>query len=239
MSKAAAGAEPQYLRIKNHLREGIHQGHWVAGDLLPSEGALTAQFQVSRMTVNRALSELVQDGLIDRVQGVGSFVAQLHRIATTLNVPDVHEDIVARGHSHEVRVHALVRGKATPRLAAELGLKRGAPVFLSLITHLEDGIAIQCEERAVSPACAPDYLTQDFSQITPTHYLLGVAPLSEARCMIEAALPGEVEAKLLGISRREPCLVVKRISYSRGLAVTSVRLTHPGTRYRLQGSFAA
>jgi len=189
--------------------------------------------------VNRALRELVQEGLIERVQGVGSFVAQLHRISSTLNVRDVHEEIVERGGSHEARVHALTRGKATPQQAAELGLKRGAPVFLSLIVHLENGIAIQCEERAVNPACAPDYLAQDFTRITPTHYLLDVAPLSEARYMIEAALPGEVEAKLLGINRRDPCLVVKRITYSRGVAVTSVKLTHPGVRYQLQGSFAA
>jgi GntR family transcriptional regulator, histidine utilization repressor len=236
---AATAPEPQYLRVKNHLREGIASGHWVAGDLLPSEGALVGQFEVSRMTVNRALRELVQEGLIDRVQGVGSFVAQLHRISSTLNVRDVHEEILARGHQHEARVHALLKGKATPQQAAELGLKRGAPVFLSLIVHLEDGLAIQCEERAVNPACAPDYLAQDFTTLTPTHYLLSVAPLSEARYMIEAALAGEVEARLLGIARREPCLVVRRITYSRGVAVTSVKLTHPGGRYQLQGSFAA
>ncbi|MEE8615447.1 MAG: UTRA domain-containing protein [Roseateles sp.] len=44
---------------------------------------------------------------------------------------------------------------------------------------------------------------------------------------------------MLGISRREPCLVVKRITYSRGVAVTAVKLTHPGARYQLQGSFSA
>lgn len=239
MPRNASTPEPQYLKVKNHLREGIAGGHWVAGDLLPSEGALVAQFEVSRMTVNRALRELVQEGLIERVQGVGSFVAQLHRISSTLNVRDVHEEILERGGHHAARVHSLTRGKATPQQAAELGLKRGAPVFLSLITHLENGVAIQCEERAVNPACAPDYLAQDFTRITPTYYLLEVAPLSEARYMIEAALPGEVEARLLGIPRRDPCLVVKRITYSRGVAVTTVKLTHPGSRYQLQGSFSA
>lgn len=238
-SPRAAAPEPQYLRVKNHLREGIASGHWSAGDLLPSEGQLTALFEVSRMTVNRALRELVQDGLIDRVQGVGSFVAQLHRISSTLNVRDVHEEILARGHEHTAVVHRLERARATPQQAAELGLKRGAPVFASLIVHLENGLPIQCEERAVNPACAPEYLQQDYTQVTPTHYLLEVAPLHEARYMIEAALAGEVEAKLLGIGRREPCLVVKRITYSRGVAVTSVRLTHPGARYQLQGAFSA
>ena len=113
MRRTTSSPEPQYLKVKNHLREGIASGHWVAGDLLPSEGALVAQFEVSRMTVNRALRELVQEGLIERVQGVGSFVAQLHRISSTLNVRDVHEEIVERGVGREEQMHPLPRGRAT------------------------------------------------------------------------------------------------------------------------------
>jgi GntR family histidine utilization transcriptional repressor len=231
--------EPQYLKVKNHLREGISAGHWVPGDLLPSEAELTQQFAVSRMTVNRALRELLQEGLIERLQGVGTFVAQLHKISSTLTVRDVHEEILARGHAHEARVHVLEKVRASAAQAAEFGLKAGATLFHSLIVHLENGQPIQCEDRLVNPDCAPDYLQLDFAASTPTQHLLEVAPLSEARYTIEALLPDETEARLLGIGRREPCLVVKRITFSRGVAVTSVRLTHPGSRYLLQGSFRA
>ncbi|MDM4766010.1 histidine utilization repressor [Pelomonas sp. SE-A7] len=237
--KLPGGPEPQYLKVKNHLREGIAAGRWVAGDLLPSEGQLVAQFEVSRMTVNRALRELHQEGLIERVQGVGTFVAQLHRISSTLTVRDVHEEIAERGHQHEARVHSLARIKANAEQAAEFGLKAGAALFHSVIVHLENGVAIQCEDRLVNPACAPDYLGLDFAQITPTQHLLEVAPLSEARYTIEATLPDELEARLLGIARREPCLVVRRTTFSRGQTVTTVRLTHPGSRYLLEGSFQA
>jgi GntR family histidine utilization transcriptional repressor len=238
MTRSAPGAPaPQYLKVKNHLREGIASGHWVAGDLLPSEAALVAQFEVSRMTVNRALRELHQEGLVERLQGVGTFVAQLHRISSTLTVRDLHEEIAARGHQHEARLFLLETVKATPEQAADFGLKAGAALFHSVIVHRENGKAIQCEDRLVNPACAPDYLGLDFTQTTPTHYLLEVAPLSEARYTIESLLPSEQEAKLLGISKREPCLVVKRRTFSRGLTVTTVRLTHPGSLYLLEGSF--
>ena len=228
---------PQYLKVKNHLRDGIKAGTWGVGERLASESELTQHFGVSRMTVNRALRELEQEGLVERVQGVGTFVAQLHRISSTLTVRDVHDEIAERGHRHEARVHALARVKATPEQAVVFGLKAGAPLFHSLIVHLENGVAIQCEDRLVNPACAPDYLSLDFSQITPTQHLLEVAPLSEARYTIEATLPSETEAALLGIQRRDPCLLVQRLTFSRGRAVTSVRLTHPGTRYLLQGRF--
>jgi GntR family histidine utilization transcriptional repressor len=237
--QSPASAAPHYLQVKHHLREGIASGHWVAGDRLPSEAELTQSFGVSRMTVNRALRELLQEGMIERVQGVGTFVAQLHRIASTLTVRDVHDEILARGHDHIARLHLLERVKATPEQARDFQLRTGAKLFHSIIVHLENGVAIQCEDRLVNPACAPDYMSVDFSRITPTHYLLDVAPLHEARYTIESTLPNAMESSLLGIARREPCLVVKRITFSRNLPVTSVRLTHPGSRYFLQGNFQA
>ena len=237
--KTSSVPAPQYLKVKNHLRERIASGHWVAGDLLPSEAELVALFEVSRMTVSRALRELSQEGLIERLQGVGTFVAQLHRISSTLNVRDVHDEILQRGHQHTAKVHSLATLKADGPQAADFGLGVGAELFHSVIVHFENGVAIQCEDRLVNPACAPAYLGLDFTQTTPTNYLLEVAPLSEARYTIESLLPSALEAKLLGISKRDPCLVVKRRTFSRGQTVTTVRLTHPGSLYVLEGSFQA
>ncbi len=237
IATATVTSAPQYLKVKNHLREGIAAGRWVAGDLLPSEAELVEQFGLSRMTVNRAFRELHQDGLVERVQGVGSFVAQLNRISSTLTVRDLHEEIAARGHRHDTRVLDLKAIKASADQAKALGLRTGATLFHSLLVHLENGRPIQCEDRLVNPACAPDYLKQDFTAITPTQYLLHVAPLAEARYMIESMAPTPEEADALNIGRREPCLVVRRITFSRGRAVTMVKLTHPGALYSLTGSF--
>lgn len=238
-SAPASGPAPQYLKVKTHLREGIASGRWRPGERLPSESELTEQFGVSRMTVNRALRELHQEGMVDRVQGVGSFVAELHRIASTLTVRDVHEEIAARNHRHEAKVHVLEAVKADAEQARQFGLRAGATLFHSVIVHRENGVAIQCEDRWVNPAVAPDYMKQDFEHVTPTHYLLEVAPLSEARYTIEAEMPNALEARLLGMPRGEPCLVVKRATSSLGRTVTAVRLVHPGSRYFLEGSFQA
>ncbi|SEK50744.1 GntR family transcriptional regulator, histidine utilization repressor [Roseateles sp. YR242] len=234
-----SGPAPQYLKVKTHLREGIASGRWRPGERLPSESELTQAFGVSRMTVNRALRELHQEGMVVRVQGVGSFVAELNRIASTLTVRDVHDEIAARGHRHEASVHVLETVKATAEQALQFQLKPGARLFHSVIVHRENGVAIQCEDRLVNPACAPAYMAQDFERVTPTHYLLEVAPLSEARYTIEAEMPNLLEARLLGMPRGEPCLVVKRCTLSVGQVVTAVRLVHPGSRWFLQGSFQA
>jgi GntR family histidine utilization transcriptional repressor len=237
MASSPRNAAP-YARVKQHLLDGLAQGRWPPGALMPSEAELVAQFGVSRMTVNRALRELQGEGLIERTQGVGTFAAQLHRVSSTLTIRDLHDEITERGHRHEARVQ-LARQEAAPAaLAQQLGLMPGAPVFHSLIVHSEEGVALQCEDRYVNPACAPGYLGVDFTQTTPTHYLFEVTALWRAQYSIEAALPTTQEAALLGIAARDPCLVVVRRTFTRDAAITIARLVQPGSRYTLQGEFA-
>jgi len=228
---------PPYAIVKQYLKDELERGRWAPGAQMPSEAALVAQFGVSRMTVHRALRELQDAGLIERLQGVGTFAAQLNRVSSTLTIHDIHDEIEARGHRHEAKVH-VQRAEAAPEpLAQRLGIPTGATVFHTLIVHFERGIALQCEDRYVNAACAPGYLAVDFTRVTPTHYLLDVAPLWEAQVSIEAALPTPREARLLGIDRAAPCLIVVRRTVSRGVPVTLARLVHPGARYTLEGQF--
>jgi GntR family transcriptional regulator, histidine utilization repressor len=236
MAAAAPPAAP-YARVKQYLKQQLASGRWPPNALMPSEAELVVQFAVSRMTVNRALRELQGEGLVQRVQGVGTFAAPLHRVSSTLTIRDLHEEILARGHSHEARVHVAREEAAPAELATQLGLRPGDAVFHTLIVHFENGVAIQCEDRFVNPAWAPDYLKNDFTRITPTHYLLQVAPLWEAQYSIEASAPTPQEAELLDVAAGEPCLVVVRRTMSRGVPITLARLVHPGKRYALQGEF--
>jgi GntR family histidine utilization transcriptional repressor len=226
-----------YARVKQHLKHGLAAGRWPPGALMPSEAELVAEFGVSRMTVNRALRELQAEGLVERSQGVGTFAAPLHRVSSTLTIRDLHEEIAARGHHHHASVHLQRAERATAALAAQLGVQPGERVFHTLIVHHENRVPLQCEDRYVNPASAPGYLTADFTQITPTQYLLQVAPFWEAQYSIEAALPTAREARLLGIRREDPCLVVVRRTVGKEMPITLAKLVHPGTRYLLQGEF--
>jgi GntR family histidine utilization transcriptional repressor len=228
---------PAYEQVKAFVKAQINQGVWRPGDAVPSEAALQQQFGVSRMTVNRAVKELAVEGVVTRVQGSGTVVAQLHRISSTLAVRDIHEEIVERGHAHSTTILQVVGERADAALAHTMQLRPGAKVFHSVQVHFEDGVAIQFEDRYVNPASAPHYLDVDLTQITSTHYLLKHAPLTEASYSIEAALPTAVEAKALGISASAPCLIMKRRTVS-GTRVASVaRLVYPGARYSFNGNF--
>lgn len=226
-----------YARIKQWLKNELARGRWPPGAPMPSDAELVAQFGVSRMTVTRALNELRSEGMVERIKGVGTFAAHLSRVSSTLHIRDLHEEITQRGHHHHAKVYLAREEPAAEGLAPKLGLAAGASVFHTLIVHFEDGVALQCEDRYVNPAAAPRYLDNDFTQTTPTQYLLQVAPLWKAQYSIVAALPTAQEAKLLAIRRDEPCLVIVRRTVSQDVPITLVRLVHPGSRYLLQGEF--
>ena len=226
-----------YSRVVLYLKAELQQGRWPTGALMPSEAALVAQFGVSRMTVNRALRELQAEGLIHRVQGVGTFAAQLNRVSSSLTIRDIHEEILARGHTHHATVHLVKDEIASANVAQRLGVATGARVFHTLIVHHENGVPLQCEDRYVNPECAPDYLSVDFTQMTPTHYLLDVAPLWEAHFSVEAGLPSAREARLLGLKQTDPCLIVSRRTTNRGVPITQARLTHPAGHYQIEGAY--
>ncbi len=226
-----------YARVKQFLKEGLAGEKWPPGALMPSEAELVAQFGISRVTVTRALRELQSEGLVDRLQGVGTFAAHLVRVSSTLSIRDLHEEITSRGHHHRAEVHLAKRERATANLANRFRMATGAPIFHSLIVHFENDIPLQCEDRYVNPECAPDYLSADFTEITPTQYLLQVAPLWEAQYSIEASTPTSQEARLLRIRQNEPCLVITRGTERGGVPITQARLVHPGSRYMVRGNF--
>ena len=237
MTSVSPNHLPAYEQVKAFIKAKITTGEWRSGDAVPSEAALQLQFGISRMTVNRALRELVVEGLVTRIQGSGTVVAQLNRIVSTLAFRDIHEEIMERGHEHSAQVILIESLKANASLAQTLRLRTGAKVFHTVLVHCENGVPIQFEDRLVNPAAAPGYLGVDFEQTTPTHYLLEHAPLTEANYSIEASLPTAQEAKCLKVKGSEPCLVMTRCTVS-GVNVASLaRLVYPGLRYSFNGKF--
>jgi GntR family transcriptional regulator, histidine utilization repressor len=235
---AAGGAAGASLnrRLKDEILRRIESGAWPVDHRLPSENDLVQTLGVSRMTVHRALRELAAEGVIVRIQGKGSFVAPRKRSAPVMGVRNIADEIAERGGRHRAQCTLAQAEVAGPDLADALDLAVGAPVFHTVLLHREDDLPIQIEDRFVDPRVAPRYLDQDFSRSTPNAYLTAIAPITRAEQFVEAVLPAAWEARLLAIARSEPCLLVRRRTWSGAACVTAVRLIYPGTRYRLESS---
>lgn len=233
--RAADMAQAKFAQIKQFILSRIETGEWQENDRVPSENQLTELFACSRMTARRALTELVDSGVLERTQGVGTFVAGLKSQSSLLAIRNIADEIKDRGHGYSVNQLELTQIEASTAVANALGLELGSPVFYSVLVHCEQGLPLQVEERYVNPLLVPDYLQQDFSSHTPHEYLSAVAPLTEAKHTVEAIMANELLQQRLAIAATEPCLQILRRTWSRQGVVSFARLVHPGSKFKLGG----
>ncbi|MGE6651305.1 histidine utilization repressor [Shewanella colwelliana] len=228
-------ATPKFAEIKQFILTKVESGAWQENSRVPSENQLAELFECSRMTARRALTELAETGVLERSQGLGTFVAGLKSQSSMMAIRNIADEIKDRGHGYSVRQLGLTQTSATAQIAIALGLEEGSPVFYSVLVHCEQELPLQLEERFVNPQLVPDYLKQDFSLQTPHEYLSFVAPLTEARHTIEAVVADNEQQQQLQIEASEPCLQILRRTWSRQGVVSFARLIHPGSRFRLGG----
>jgi GntR family histidine utilization transcriptional repressor len=230
-------AKPMYQQLKDLIIGRISSGDLRPQDRVPSENELVESMHVSRMTANRALRELTDEGYVRRVAGRGTFVSDFRAGSNVLEVQNIADEIAHRGHDHTCEVLRQSRQHARGEIAKALHVEQGMDVFHLLLVHFEDGTPIQIEDRHVVADFAPDCLEQDFRTITPSAYLTAVSPLQEAEQVVRAAPANAAVRQRLNMGEHEPSLVVIRRTWSHGRPVTFARLHHPGSRYELTGHY--
>lgn len=227
---------PVYVRVKLLLKQAIAEGFWREGDRLPSENELIRALGISRMTVGRAVRELADDGIVERIIGLGTFVA------APQGTPPAHE---LRSRAEELafgapgnRLEVLSLEEVTREsLGVDVSAMLGSRVFRSVVIHYENDLPVQLESRFVSATAAPEYLSQDFSTVTPSAYLNSVSRFTHGTYTVQAILASEAEARQLRIDGSEPCLLIARTTWSDDGAVSLTRLLQPGSRSSLEGRY--
>ena len=234
----SAQAKHRYQQLKDLIIEQISSGDLRPKDRVPSENDLVVSTGVSRMTANRALRELTQEGYVNRVAGIGTFVSDLKAHSHLLEVRNIADEVAYRGHTHSAHVVRKCRQSADEQVAVALQVAEGTELFNILLVHCEDGEPIQVEDRYVITEFAPEFLQQDFTVVTPSAYLNDISPLQEADHVVRAVMPEKTVQELLKLTAREPCLVVIRRTWANDRPVTYGRLHHPGSRYELTGHYS-
>ncbi|KHA60637.1 histidine utilization repressor [Vibrio variabilis] len=226
---------PLYLQIKKYINDKIESGQWPIGHRITTEIELTKQFNVSRMTVNKAIRDLVAEGKLQRRPRLGTFVCSNEDKAESplLDIRNIAEEVAHRGKSYSSKVVTQTALQADETIATKLGVMLGTAVFYSEIIHFEDKSPIQYELRWVNAAYAPGYLEQDFTEITPNQYLSQNCPLSAIEHTVEAIVADDHVRSALKLGANEPCLLLNRRTWSQDKLVSSALLYHPGTRYKL------
>jgi GntR family histidine utilization transcriptional repressor len=229
-------AVPLHARIRAEVEAKILSGEWPPGHRIPYEHELTAAYGCSRMTVSRALGELVDAGLIERRRKAGSFVRRPASQSAALEIREVAAEVAELGRSYQYSRLSRVRRRASARDAERLGVARGAPVLALTCLHHANGWRFCYEDRLIHLAAAPEAASLSFLRQPPGGWLLAQIPWTSAEHRIRAEAAGETGA-LLSINPASPCLVIERRTFAGETPVTQVRLTYPGADHQLVARF--
>ncbi|WP_137044137.1 histidine utilization repressor [Pseudolabrys sp. FHR47] len=228
---------PRYAEIRRSLEQSILSGDWPPGHRVPSEQELVARYGCSRMTVNRAMSELAASGMVIRRRRTGTVVALPVSQKSVLKIQNIPEEVAREGRDYRYELRSRSLRRASKRDAERLKVSAGDAVLAVKSLHYADGIPLVAEDRVINLAVAPDARDVDFSNIAPGSWLLAKVQWREAEHLIRATNATAEMARLLEIEANHACLVVERSTWLDAGTVTHVELTYPGSRYQLTVRF--
>lgn len=229
---------PMHQRIFAEIEGRILSGEWGPGTRIPFENDLAETYGCSRMTANKALTELARLGLIERRRKSGSFVRRPVSQSAILDIHDIAQEVAALGlpYGYE-RLSRLVR-KADAEDRARLSIARGGEIVAIVGLHRAARHPFCLEERLISLAAVPEARDEAFEKQSPGPWLLAQVPWVAAEHRIRAVSASARDAGFLGIAEGSACLVIERRTWSSQSDITHVRLTYPGERHELVANFA-
>ncbi|WP_166418566.1 GntR family transcriptional regulator [Cochlodiniinecator piscidefendens] len=222
--------------VRDEVIHRIQSGIWPQGTLLPTEVELAEEFGCARATVNRALRELAENGVVDRKRKSGTRV-------NTAPVKQAKIEIAIVRHSVEeqnaIYRYALVHKEITaipPWLAAQLDLPITHKVMYLKCMHYADNRPYQFEERWVNIDAVPTILDADLVETGPNEWLLSVVPFTDAQINFCAVGADADLSEFLSTPTGTPVFQLERTTWLQNKPVTFVRMTyHPG--YRMSTSY--
>jgi GntR family transcriptional regulator len=232
---AASLVEPLYVRLKMALRDLIGD-NLRPGDRLPSEPELCRQYGLSRITVRQALSALESEGVIERYQGRGTFVAAPKRDEPAAYFGSFTEEVAAQGRRGSTRLVSSQLVNADTRVADRLRIPAGDRVFKIRRVRMADRQPI-CYQVSYVPHGLLSNVAPDEFRRGSLYQRLEAAlgePLYEAEECIEVMRADPYRAGLLQIKTGAPLLVLERLTLTRsGKAVEYNRSFYNGQLVRL------
>ena len=224
-----------YLRVKDWLRAAIEKGDYRPGDRIPSEHELMKRFGVSRSTVRHAISELVLEGWLYRIQGSGTYVARPKYRQTLSRLTSFTEDMRLLGLTPRAKLLLCRVEGADEPIAAALSLTPGEEVIRIERLRFADDEPMALNTSILPRRLVPGLEEMDLEkgslyEVLEKRYGL---ILSRAEQTLEPALADAYAAELLGVPVGAPLLLVEGVVYLKnGAPAEWVRILYRGDRYK-------
>ena len=227
---------PLYYQIMSQLREKISAGEYPVDSALPPERELVETYQVSRMTIRQAIAELVNEGILVRRKGIGTFVARPKLEQPLNSLTSFTEDMAQRGMKAGSRIISFRETVPDPPLRRTLGLSAQEKVFECVRLRLADEEPMALETTTLPASVCPGLRREDLENQSLYQLLAerwGVE-LEYATQSVEPLLAPPYEASLLHVAPGAPLLLMHRITSDHHDRVFEhVKSLYRGDRYKL------
>lgn len=228
---------PLYMQIYDQLYERIQSGHLKPGDQIPPELELVEELGVARVTVRRAIAELVEEGLLIRHAGKGTFVAKPKIDRELVNVTSFSSRMSAVGL--HARAHLVSREviPATRFLASELVVEPDSPVVSILRVRYTEDEPVSLERVFMSLKRFPELDTISLENISLYDVLAkeyNITPVRSKK-LLELAVARPEETELLQLGRSgAPLFLMRTTVYGQEFPIEYAKILMRGDRFRFQ-----
>ena len=215
-----------WQEIRTEALRRIRRGDWKPGERIPDETVLARELGCARATVNRALRDLADAGLLERRRKGGTRVVPHPVRRVTLDIRIVRRDVEDRGQTHGYR---LLHDRVTPApddVTQRLQRPSGTALRHVLALHLSDGRPYCLEDRWLNPEVAPP-ATVGFSDISPNEWLVTNLAYTTADLAFWAETADRTLAEHLACAEGAALLVLDRTTWFDTEPITTVRLIYP------------
>lgn len=210
--------------IRSEALRRLRAGHWAPGARIPDEAELAAEFGCARATVNRALRDLAEAGLLERRRKGGTRVPLTPVRKATFEIAIIRRDIEGRGQRHGYRL--IEDALRPPPDEVRTALDWAAAGMRQVIAlHLADGAPFCLEDRWLNPAVAPPGRVA-FDTLSANEWLVRNVPFTSGRIAFLAREADARAAHLLDCRRGAALLAVERTTRTETAPITFVRLTY-------------
>lgn len=198
---------PKYVQIADSLRKKVDEMYKEEKEKFLSDDELIKMFDVSRMTIRQAVQLLVEEGLLKRIQGKGTFIVRKEKLKTDI----AKLDTFFRGwYLENFNVKLLYRGSVPcpEGIDVKLGVKPGEEVYQVKRLRLSEGIPIVIDNRYLLKKYGEQITDEEYVNYSFSHLFLNKfnMSLTEGEIEIEAVLAKQEISKILGVSVGSPIL---------------------------------
>lgn len=210
---------PLYYQLENIIRKRIEEGIYKVDEKIPSERTLSEELDISRMTISKAINNLVEEGVLYRKRGQGTFVSK-NKIDFFPGLMGFTEIMESKGMKPLSKVISQSVIMPDRQLCEKLQISEDEKVIFTQRLRLADNEIINLEKSYVPYSLCSKLLEVDLS-VESIYKLLtdeGYKPL-KAEQQVQAILSNEKLSELLEINVDEPILKRKRVTYSKNIPI--------------------